>query len=149
MNAPTTAMDQVRVCTVLPTYNERANITPLIDGIMQGAITPHRVLVVDDDSPDGTWQVVETLAEQRAGDVVLIRRQEAKGLTSAIQRGIDEAIETCDATSSPGWIAIFLCRRRTFPGWFGPSWRGAPMWPSALAGRLAATTRPTGGCPAR
>ena len=54
MNAPTTAMDQVRVCTVLPTYNERANITPLIDGIMQGAITPHRVLVVDDDSPDGT-----------------------------------------------------------------------------------------------
>jgi len=97
LNAPLSAVEHVQVCTVLPTYNERANITPLIDGIMQGAITPHRVLVVDDDSPDGTWQVVEALAGQRAGQVVLIRRREAKGLTSAIQHGIDEAIGSYDA----------------------------------------------------
>jgi len=97
LNAPLSAVEHVQVCTVLPTYNERANITPLIDGIMQGATTPHRVLVVDDDSPDGTWQVVEALAGQRAGQVVLIRRREAKGLTSAIQHGIDEAIGSYDA----------------------------------------------------
>ena len=83
---------EVFVCTVLPTYNERDNIGPLIDGILHSAITPHMVLVVDDDSPDGTWQVVEGLAAERGSQVALIRRQGEKGLTSAIQRGIDEAI---------------------------------------------------------
>ena len=53
------------VCTVLPTYNERDNIRPLIEGVLDSAVTPHIVLVVDDDSPDGTWQVVEAVAAER------------------------------------------------------------------------------------
>ncbi len=85
------------VCTVLPTYNERDNIQPLIQGILHSAITPHLVLVVDDDSPDGTWQVVERLIAQGSPQVALIRRQGEKGLTSAIQRGIDEAIAAYQA----------------------------------------------------
>ncbi len=94
------------VCTVLPTYNECDNIGPLIDGILASAMTPHMVLVVDDNSPDGTWQVVETVAARhnhvanRKDDtikVALIRRTNEKGLTSAIQRGIDEAIYTYHA----------------------------------------------------
>lgn len=104
------------VCTVLPTYNERANIGPLIEGVLASAITPHLVLVVDDDSPDGTWQVVEKEAAKfNAGGVqrvVLVRRTDEKGLTSAIQRGIDLAIYTfgaeivtwmdCDLSMPPG-----------------------------------------------
>lgn len=89
------------VCTVLPTYNERGNIGPLIEGVLAGAITPHMVLVVDDNSPDGTAQVVEELAARfNAGGpvrVALIRRAAEKGLTSAIQRGIDEAVHTYHA----------------------------------------------------
>jgi dolichol-phosphate mannosyltransferase len=89
------------VCTVLPTYNERANIGPLIRGVLASAITPHMVLVVDDDSPDGTWQVVEQVAaevnEAGARRVVLHRRVGEKGLTSAIQRGIDLGIYTFGA----------------------------------------------------
>lgn len=84
--------EKVLVCTVLPTYNERDNIGPLIDGILRSAATRHMVLVVDDDSPDGTWQVVQGWAAQRSSEVALVRRQGEKGLTSAIQRGIDEAI---------------------------------------------------------
>lgn len=88
----------VLVCTVLPTYNERENIGPLITGILANAITPHLVLVVDDHSPDGTSAVVEETAAQLDPNperqVVLIRRVGEKGLTSAIQRGIDEAIHT-------------------------------------------------------
>ena len=53
------------VCTVLPTYNERDNIRQLIEGVLDNAVTPHIVLVVDDDSPDGTWQVVESVAAER------------------------------------------------------------------------------------
>lgn len=84
--------DEVLVSTVLPTYDERDNIGLLIEGVLQSAITPHMVLVVDDDSPDGTWQVVEELAARHGSEVVLVRRQDEKGLTSAIQRGIDESI---------------------------------------------------------
>ncbi len=89
---------QVLVCTVLPTYNERDNIGPLIDGILDSAITPHMVLVVDDDSPDGTWQAVGDAVERWGARVALIRRQEEKGLTSAIQRGIDEAMAVYGAS---------------------------------------------------
>lgn len=89
------------VCTVLPTYNERDNIGPLIEGVLAHAITPHLVLVVDDNSPDGTWQVVEEVAATHNTPemtrVALIRRTDEKGLTSAIQRGIDEAIGTYGA----------------------------------------------------
>ncbi len=85
------------VCTVLPTYNERENIEPLIRRLLAAVEQPYVVLVVDDDSPDGTWQVVEALAQELNSPghqrVLLIRRRNQSGLTSAIQRGIDEAIE--------------------------------------------------------
>ena len=85
------------VCTVLPTYNERANIGPLIDGLLASAITPHLVLVVDDASPDGTADHVAEIAARVNSEsrerVVLVSRKGEKGLTSAIQRGIDEAID--------------------------------------------------------
>ena len=107
------------VCTVLPTFNERDNIAPLIEGILTHAITPHIVLVVDDNSPDGTAAVVRTLCEQYnqpgATRVVLYVRIGQKGLTSAIQCGIDLALETfqanivtwmdCDLSMPPADVA--------------------------------------------
>lgn len=86
-------MTKPLVCTVLPTYNERENIEPLIRRVLAASITPHMVLVVDDDSPDGTWQVVEGLQAELGDRVALIRRTDEAGLTSAIQRGIDEGIQ--------------------------------------------------------
>jgi dolichol-phosphate mannosyltransferase len=92
---------QPLVCTVLPTYNERGNIGPLIEGILAHAITPHLVLVVDDNSPDGTGDVVEAVAARyntsEVTRVHLLRRVGEKGLTSAIQAGIDAAIHMHDA----------------------------------------------------
>jgi dolichol-phosphate mannosyltransferase len=78
------------VSVVLPTYNERENIAPLVRKLRGSLAWPTELLVVDDDSPDGTAQVVERLARD-IDEVHLILRQEEKGLTSAIQRGIDEA----------------------------------------------------------
>ncbi|MEZ4679210.1 MAG: polyprenol monophosphomannose synthase [Caldilineaceae bacterium] len=93
---------QPLVCTVLPTYNERDNIEPLIRRTLASAITPHIVLVVDDNSPDGTSEIVTSVAKELnnalATRVHLVRRVGEKGLTSAIQRGIDEAINTHGAT---------------------------------------------------
>jgi dolichol-phosphate mannosyltransferase len=97
------------VCTILPTFNEGKNITPLIERLLASVPSPYLVLVIDDDSPDGTWQVVEKLAKQypfpasspkeesQISAVALIRRTNERGLTSAIRRGIDEAIHTYNA----------------------------------------------------
>ncbi len=99
MNSPLSA--QPLVCTVLPTWNERDNIGPLIDGVLESALTPHMVLVVDDNSPDGTADVVLARMERwnRPGvlRVALEKRVGEKGLTSAIQRGIDLAVQTFNA----------------------------------------------------
>jgi dolichol-phosphate mannosyltransferase len=45
--------DSSLVSVVLPTYNERENIKPLIEGILKQVQRPVEVLVVDDNSPDG------------------------------------------------------------------------------------------------
>ena len=56
------------VCTVLPTYNERGNIGELIRRLLAANRSPYLVLVVDDDSPDRTWEVVEELVKQALAD---------------------------------------------------------------------------------
>ena len=79
------------VTIILPTYNERENIRPLIErtlAAIQGWAI--EVLVVDDDSPDGTWQIVEEMASCDAR-IILCRRTEERGLTSAIWHGIRHA----------------------------------------------------------
>jgi dolichol-phosphate mannosyltransferase len=79
------------ITVVLPTYNECDNIIPLIQrGLKALGDYQAEMLVVDDDSPDGTWQAVEDLA-QRDARVRLIRRTEERGLTSAIATGIAQA----------------------------------------------------------
>jgi dolichol-phosphate mannosyltransferase len=87
---------------ILPTYNERDNVPVLIADILRSVRAPVRVLVVDDDSPDGTWQVVEqhAAADER---VRLIRRTAERGLTSAIWAGIRAA-----DTQAVSWMDVDL-----------------------------------------
>ena len=100
---------------ILPTYNERENITILIAGILASVHTPVQVLVVDDDSPDGTWQVVQEIATQEPR-VRLLHRTTERGLTSAIWAGI-QAADTdavswmdCDLAMPPETIPLLLDR---------------------------------------
>lgn len=100
---------------ILPTYNERDNILPLIEGILRHVRPPVQVLVVDDNSPDGTWQVVEEIAGRDAR-VRLLRRTTERGLTSAIWAGI-RAADTdavswmdCDLAMPPEVIPALLAQ---------------------------------------
>lgn len=73
---------------VLPTYNERAVIVGVVREILEAV--PHaEVLVVDDDSPDRTWEAV---GEAFVGDgrVRVLRRVGRRGLPSALAEGIAE-----------------------------------------------------------
>jgi dolichol-phosphate mannosyltransferase len=100
---------------VLPTYNERENIAILIERILAAVHTPVQVLVVDDDSPDGTWQVVTEIAAREPA-VRLLRRTAERGLTSAIWAGI-QAADTdavswmdCDLAMPPETIPLLVER---------------------------------------
>ncbi|NLE77738.1 MAG: glycosyltransferase [Chloroflexi bacterium] len=77
---------------VLPTYNERGNVNLLIEEI-QGQIPPQHeleIVVVDDNSPDGTAQAV---SERFGGDprVRVLVRTEERGLATAVWHGIAHA----------------------------------------------------------
>ena len=76
---------------VLPTYNEAANISSLID-VLDAVLhqLPHEIIVVDDDSPDGTWKVAQHLA-QKHPSVRVLRRVGRRGLSSAVVEGFDMA----------------------------------------------------------
>ncbi len=75
------------VSVILPTYEERENIGPLIEGVASVVPGLKEIIVVDDDSPDETWRVAE---EKRSSFSALqvIRRTNDRGLTSAIRDGV-------------------------------------------------------------
>ena len=75
------------VSVVLPTYNEKENIVVLIENIFKHLGLNTEILVVDDNSPDGTWLAVEELT-QTYPHLRLIRRLDKRGLTSALSDGI-------------------------------------------------------------
>ena len=82
-----------KISIVLPTYNEADNIELLIDRTLKALgdyLGGVEVVVVDDNSPDGTWRLVKQRSEADER-VRLINRTTERGLTSAIQRGIQEA----------------------------------------------------------
>lgn len=81
----------VKVIATLPTYNEAANILPLIDALV--AVYPKlEVLVIDDDSPDKTWQLVEARSQEDAR-VHLLHRRSNRGRGSAGIAGFQRALE--------------------------------------------------------
>ena len=105
-----------RVVVVVPTYNEAENIVPLIDQILQQAGVD-RAIIVDDDSPDGTGQIADRLAERRPGQVDVIHRAGKLGLGTAYIAGFRRAFDqsatriiTMDADFShqPSYIPAML-----------------------------------------
>jgi dolichol-phosphate mannosyltransferase len=96
----TTTPQAIDVSIVLPTYNERENICDLIDAIQaQLAASGWRgeILVVDDNSPDGTADVVRTryllpaAADAAPSQVRLVVRTRNKGLAPSIRDGLEQA----------------------------------------------------------
>jgi dolichol-phosphate mannosyltransferase len=74
---------------VIPTYNERPSIVPLIQrttALLEKSLTEFEIIVVDDDSPDRTWQAVQELVQQN-GRLKVIRRLDEKDLTTAVVTG--------------------------------------------------------------
>ena len=104
-----------RTLIVVPTFNELGNIGELVGGIFAQLSDVH-ILVVDDNSPDGTGDFVQQLSE-RYPNLRLLRRTEERGLgrayTAGIEYGLDKGFQiigTMDADLShdPAYLPAML-----------------------------------------
>jgi dolichol-phosphate mannosyltransferase len=77
-----------RVTVVIPTYNERENLAHIVPAVTHQG---YRVLVVDDNSPDGTGELARRLAAEDPG-VAVLHRREKEGLGPAYAAGFDQAL---------------------------------------------------------
>jgi dolichol-phosphate mannosyltransferase len=83
------------VTVVLPTYQEAANVPVITEALLNLPLSGLRVLVVDDNSPDGTGTIAEELAERYGADRMgVVHRAGKEGLGRAYVDGMTRAIES-------------------------------------------------------
>ncbi len=145
----------MRVCVILPTYNEADNIETVIRRV-RVALPDAEILLVDDASPDGTAELAEEIGHQ-IGGVEVLRRAGKLGLGSAylagfshaLQRGADILVEmdadlSHDPDALPALIALIpmaadlVIGSRYVPGGTIPQWSRERAWLSRWGNRYAA-----------
>lgn len=108
-----------KIIVVIPTYNEVHNLPKMVQALQQLHIDELSILVVDDNSPDGTGQKADELAQQQPDFVQVLHRQEKEGLGRAYVAGFKQALRQgadliiqmdCDFSHSPKHIPEMLER---------------------------------------
>lgn len=115
-------MPNKRALIVIPTYNEKDNLPILIDRIFKIDLSAHitelHLLVVDDNSPDGTADLVRSL-QSNDPRIHLLSRPEKQGLGKAYVAGFDYALQNgydyifemdADLSHDPAYLPEFLNR---------------------------------------
>jgi dolichol-phosphate mannosyltransferase len=81
-----------QVWLVIPTYNEAANVESIVDASLRGLPGGSRVLIVDDNSPDGTGELADRIAASRP-EVEVLHRPRKEGLGPAYVAGFRRALD--------------------------------------------------------
>lgn len=81
----------MKIIVVLPTYNEAENIANMVHALLDLPVTNLAVLIVDDNSPDGTGQIADDLAAEHPDRVSVMHRTGKQGLGTAYIAGFHEA----------------------------------------------------------
>ena len=106
----------MRALVCLPTYNERENLEPMLRALGGVLGEDDRVLVIDDNSPDGTGELADRLAAE-LGFVDVLHRQLKEGLGPAYLAGFARALEQraelvveidCDFSHDPNDVPRLL-----------------------------------------
>jgi len=82
-----------KIFIVVPTFNEAENIPQLTAALISLPLEGVRLLIVDDNSPDGTGDIAESQSRKYPGRVHVIHRTAKKGFGSACIEGFEEAIK--------------------------------------------------------
>lgn len=106
-----------KVMVVIPTYNEADNLPKLLAELLLLGLPDLEILIVDDNSPDGTGQVADVLAQQHPHQVHVLHREGRLGLGTAyiagfcyaLAHGADFVVQMdADFSHSPVYIPQFL-----------------------------------------
>ncbi len=110
-------MANPKLSIILPTYDEKGNISELILEINKYLPTDREIIVVDDNSPDGTSQVVQKMIDNhQVPELRLITRYHNRGLTNSIREGITQARGElvawmdCDLSMPPALLPKLLAK---------------------------------------
>lgn len=110
-------MSEPKVMAVIPTYNEAENLPTLIGELLALDIPGLQILIVDDNSPDGTGELADDLARRHADVVHVLHRPGKLGLGTAyiagfgyaLAQGADYVVQMdADFSHSPSYIPQFL-----------------------------------------
>lgn len=111
----------MKTMVVMPTYNEADNLVKIVAELMTLGLDELEILIVDDNSPDGTGQIAEELATEYGNRVHAIHRQGKMGLGTAYITGFRYALDNdaeyviqmdADFSHSPSYIPLFLEKMR-------------------------------------
>ena len=83
----------MKVTFVIPTYNEAENLPRLVSALFDLPLPELSLLIVDDNSPDGTGRIADELAMQTSGRVDVLHRPGKLGLGSAYIQGFQRAMQ--------------------------------------------------------
>ncbi len=81
-----------KVVIMLPTYNEAENISQMVSTLIALPIQDLMVMVIDDNSPDGTGRIADELAAGMPDRVCVLHRPAKQGLGRAYRQGFSEAL---------------------------------------------------------
>jgi len=102
-------MEVNKCLVIIPTYNEKENIEKMIRKVLS-MVTPFHLLIIEDNSPDGTAAIVKNLQTEFAGRLYIIEREGKLGLGTAYIAGFKWAVENgydyifemdCDFSHNP------------------------------------------------
>ena len=98
---------------VLPTYNEIDNLPRMVEALRSLGLANLSILVVDDNSPDGTGQLADELAQRYPDEVFALHRSAKEGLGAAYVAGFKRAVQMnadyiiqmdCDFSHQPHYV---------------------------------------------
>ncbi len=145
----------MQILVIVPTYNEAANLEKL-SGEIHSQLPEADILVVDDNSPDGTAELAKRLAGKNRR-IKIIRREKKSGLGSAYIRGFKYALKNgydfvfqmdADFSHNPQYLPDFLAEvyrynlilgSRYIPGGGITNWRAFRRLLSSAANLYART----------
>jgi dolichol-phosphate mannosyltransferase len=106
-------MGEPDIMVVLPTYNEADNLATIVGELLTLDLPGLEILIVDDNSPDGTGEIADGLTEQHPDRVHVMHRVGVRGLGTAYVSGFKYALDhgarlivqmDADFSHSPGYI---------------------------------------------
>jgi dolichol-phosphate mannosyltransferase len=142
-------VEQIKTYLVIPTYNEAENLPIITKNLFDLGIPESNVLIVDDNSPDGTGEIAEGLKIKYPGRIEVIHRQGKLGLGTAyiegfrfcLKDGADRIVQMdADFSHDPSMVGILLDNLDNYDMVLGSRYveggsldRGWSVWRKALS----------------